>query len=515
MKKVITYGTFDLFHYGHLRLLERAKALGDWLIVGVTSERFDKERGKQEVRQGLMDRIENVRQTGLADEIIIEEFTGQKKEDIQRYGADIFTVGSDWEGKFDYLRQWCEVVYLPRTEGVSSTELREQTKAEGARAPGRPDRIGLPKKLFTLGPVEMFPETRVLLSRPLPYFRTAAFSDAVLECAARLKRVACAPEGAHALLLTCSGTGAMEAAVSGCFGARDRLLVVDGGGFGHRFAELCAHHRIPHEAVKVPFGAALSREMLETALSVGSAGGTGTRFTGLLVNHHDTSVGRLYDLDMIADFCRAHGLYLIVDAIGSFLADPVDFAGHGIDALIVSSQKGLALPPGLAALLLSDRLFQTAKDRVARPAALYFDLVAADADAQRGQTPFTPAVGTILALRQRLEMIEEGGGAAAEIERTAALAREFRARLAGLPVATPTHPLSNACTPLLFPDGGAGALHRRLSEEHGVWLNPNGGELADKLLRVGHLGNLSAGDGEMLASLLASLLTEGHVESPE
>lgn len=126
MKKVITYGTYDLLHYGHIRLLERAKALGDYLIVGVTADSFDQQRGKLCVEQSLMERIEAVRATGLADEIIVEEYEGQKIDDIRRYGIDVFTVGSDWRGKFDYLKEFCEVVYLDRTEGVSSTELRSE-----------------------------------------------------------------------------------------------------------------------------------------------------------------------------------------------------------------------------------------------------------------------------------------------------------------------------------------------------------------------------------------------------
>lgn len=128
MTKVITYGTYDLLHYGHIRLLERAKELGDYLIVGVTADDFDKTRGKINVQQSLMERIEAVRATGLADEIIVEEYEGQKIYDIQRYGVDIFTVGSDWKGKFDYLNAYCKVVYLDRTEGVSSSEIRAEKR---------------------------------------------------------------------------------------------------------------------------------------------------------------------------------------------------------------------------------------------------------------------------------------------------------------------------------------------------------------------------------------------------
>ena len=128
MTKVITYGTYDLLHYGHIRLLERAKALGDYLIVGVTADDFDKSRGKINVQQSLMERVEAVRATEIADEIIIEEYEGQKIDDIRRYDIDIFTVGSDWIGKFDYLNKYCKVVYLPRTEGISSSEIRTERR---------------------------------------------------------------------------------------------------------------------------------------------------------------------------------------------------------------------------------------------------------------------------------------------------------------------------------------------------------------------------------------------------
>ncbi len=126
MKKVITYGTYDLLHYGHKNLLRQAKALGDYLIVGVTSDNFDRARGKLLVRQSAAERVAGVRATGYADEVILEEYEGQKIDDIKKYNIDIFTVGSDWRGEFDYLSEYCQVVYLPRTEGVSSTELRNQ-----------------------------------------------------------------------------------------------------------------------------------------------------------------------------------------------------------------------------------------------------------------------------------------------------------------------------------------------------------------------------------------------------
>ena len=128
MTKVITYGTYDLLHQGHLNLLRRAKELGDYLIVGVTSDSFDRGRGKLNVRNNVLERVDAVKATGYADEVIIEDYLGQKIDDIQKYDVDIFAIGSDWEGKFDYLNEYCKVVYLPRTEGISSTMLRAESQ---------------------------------------------------------------------------------------------------------------------------------------------------------------------------------------------------------------------------------------------------------------------------------------------------------------------------------------------------------------------------------------------------
>jgi glycerol-3-phosphate cytidylyltransferase len=154
MKKVITYGTFDLFHVGHKNLLKRAKELGDYLIVGVTAERFDTERGKLNVHNSLMQRIEYVKRSGYADEIIVEEYEGQKIEDIVKNNVDIFVIGSDWLGKFDYLKEYCNVVYLERTKGISSTQLRtekQQIVELGIIGTGRIANRFVPESKFVSG----------------------------------------------------------------------------------------------------------------------------------------------------------------------------------------------------------------------------------------------------------------------------------------------------------------------------------------------------------------------------
>ena len=126
MKKVITYGTFDLFHIGHYNILKRAKEYGDYLIVGVTGESYDLSRGKLSVHDDIATRIDNVKKTGLADAIIIEEYLGQKISDIIEHDVDVLVIGDDWRGKFDHLKRYCDVVYLERTKNISSTQIREE-----------------------------------------------------------------------------------------------------------------------------------------------------------------------------------------------------------------------------------------------------------------------------------------------------------------------------------------------------------------------------------------------------
>ena len=126
MKTVITYGTFDLFHVGHLNLLRRAKELGDYLIVAVSSDRFNWEEKQKKCK----DRMAIVEAIKYVDKVIPEDSWEQKIEDVKKYNVDVFVMGDDWKGKFDFLKDYCEVVYLPRTEGISSTQLKEDLKSK-------------------------------------------------------------------------------------------------------------------------------------------------------------------------------------------------------------------------------------------------------------------------------------------------------------------------------------------------------------------------------------------------
>ena len=349
-------------------------------------------------------------------------------------------------------------------------------------------------KMFTIGPVEMYPETLKMGSLQLPYFRTSEFSEIMLENAEMFRESICAQKGAEIIFLTASGTAAMEAAVINCFTAEDKLLVINGGSFGQRFVEICKMHHIPCEELKLSFGTILTEELLEPYAK--------TQYTALLVNLHETSTGQLYSIEILSRFCRQNGLYLIVDGIGAYLADKIAFADQGIDALIVSSQKALALPPGLSLVAVSERLY---RERVSKipSSSFYLDFKQHIQNQQRGQTPFTPAVGILLQLHERLkEILKEGTEQI--IQNTAEMAAFFRKGAKALDYQIPEYPLSNALTPLIF-TRDAKTFYHRLKNEYEMVVTPSGGELESVLIRVGHLGNLRKKDYEELLQAMKQM----------
>lgn len=339
---------------------------------------------------------------------------------------------------------------------------------------------------FTMGPVEMYPETlQIEGSQPL-YFRTEEFGAKMKECERMFLQSVNAPEDACYFPLCCSGTGAMDAVISNLFTEKNRVLVIDGGSFGHRFFEICEHYGVPTDRYVIAFREAFSPKHLERYADGG--------YTALLVNACDTSTGQKYDLDYLGNFCRQNHMLLVVDAVSAYLADEIDMTRQGIDVLFTASQKALALSPGAALVALS----AGARERVNRNRApYYFDFNAAIDNQRRGQTPFTCPAGTMLALHQRLSYILETG-----IKETVALharrAAYFREKVARLPVEIPEIPLSNCCTPLLFPKENARSVFENLKNRYGLVLTPSGGEWKNKQLRVGHLGNLGDADFDLL-----------------
>ena len=264
---------------------------------------------------------------------------------------------------------------------------------------------------FTVGPVQSSEAVREIGSHQVPYFRTSEFSDVMFENEALIKKFAKAPEGSRVVFITGSGSASMEASIMNTLSASDKVLVVNGGSFGHRFVELLQLHQVPFEEIALEAGTPLAKSHLEPF--------EGKGFTAFVVNMHETSTGVLYNMKMIGDFCRRNSLFLLVDCISSFLADPFDMQAFGADIMITGSQKALACPPGISVMVLSPR----ALERVSKTKCVcqYLDLQIALRNAERGQTPWTPAVGTLLQINARLKEIDANGGAEAEIARTAHL----------------------------------------------------------------------------------------------
>lgn len=352
---------------------------------------------------------------------------------------------------------------------------------------------------FTVGPVQSDDLIRSIGAEQVPYFRTPEFSAVMLENEKLMKSFAKAGDDARVVFMTGSGTASMEAAVINTFDSSDKVLIVNGGSFGQRFVELCEIHEIPHEVIKLQSGQALKQEHL--------APYDGAGFTGFLVNVHETSTGVHYDMQIISEFCKRNHIFLVVDAISSFLADEFNMQELGVKMMITGSQKALACPPGVSVIVLSGEAVKRVENHNAK--CMYLDLKSALKNGERGQTPFTPAVGTLLQINARLKEIDEAGGVESETMKIAALAQDFREKIADLPMEIVSESLSNAVTPLHPLHVSAYDVFTTLKDEYGIWICPNGGALADKIFRVGHIGALTKEDNTTLVNALKDLQRRG------
>jgi len=345
------------------------------------------------------------------------------------------------------------------------------------------------KYIFTPGPVKMSDDILAIGGMQTPYFRNAEFSAVLLECERNLIEIANAPQGSRVIFLTSSGTGAMESAVANLLGPDDAALVINGGSFAQRFVDICSVHNIKFTNYRIHNDNLSDTSMLPVP--------RGT--TALLANGHETSIGVLYDLEAIGKFCRQNNLLNIVDAISMFITDEVDMNRQNIDALIISSHKGLAVQPGLGMVILSPRAIERLNDS---PHKLYFDFNLYLKDGARGQTPFTPAVTVVLQLQKRLQNImNEGLSAHREKARDAAL--YFRQGISGLPLKIYSRFPPNAMTALSPTDGKkAHMIVSDLERLYDVVLTPNGGDYKDTIFRISHMGNMTRSYVDILINAL-------------
>lgn len=348
---------------------------------------------------------------------------------------------------------------------------------------------------FTVGPVMSSEEVRKIGAEQVPYFRTAEFSATMLENEKFMLEYSKAPEGSKAVFMTCSSSGSMEAIVMNCFTKEDKLLVINGGSFGHRFVQLCEIHEIPYVALELEHGKKLTRERLYEYDE--------QDFTGLLVNVDETSTAVLYDTIMIGEFCKKNNMFFVCDCVSSFLADPFNMEECGADVMITGSQKVLACPPGISIIVLSPNGVQRVEKSKAR--TMYFDLKDALKNQERGQTPFTPAVGILLQINKRLKAIKSQGGADAEIARVAAQAKDFRDKIKDLPFELVSESPANGVTSIHPTTANAYDIFLKLKDEYEIWVCPNGGDMKDSIFRVGHIGALTHQDNTTLVNAFKDL----------
>lgn len=351
-------------------------------------------------------------------------------------------------------------------------------------------------KLFTVGPVLMDNETLQVRSKQIPYFRTDEFSKVVLDTSSDLKELMGTSEDSKAVFITGSGTASMEAVVSNSFDETDNVLVINGGSFGARFKQLCEIYNLKHDEIKLEFGEALSSKHFDNL--------NGKNYTALLVNIHETSTGQLYDINLISNFCKKNNIYLVVDAISSFLSDEYKMDDWNIDCTIVSSQKAMALAPGLSMVVMNNKFYENkVKNKPVKN--LYLSLNEHIKNMERGQTPNTPAVGIIFELNDKLKRIKKIG-IENFINKTRENAEFFRNEIKNMDIEIPNYKLSNTLTPIVFKNDNAKVLYNYLKEKYDITITPSGGDLANKLLRVGHIGNITKLDLKDLVNKMQEVL---------
>lgn len=357
-------------------------------------------------------------------------------------------------------------------------------------------------KLFTPGPIAMDDETIAIGGTQAQYFRTPEFSNLMLECESMLKEVLDAPSDARMIFLTASGTAAMEASVMNLFTQSDKVLVINGGNFGKRFKQICTIHRIPFTAIDLEWNEAFRTETLEQYENAG--------FTGLLVNMCETSTGQLYPMDVISAFCKRNHICLVVDAISSFLCDPFSMKETGADAVIISSQKGLALHPGMSFVAVTRETFdeRCVKNDVR---SLYFNFANYYPEILRGQTEYTPAIGIINQLYDKLKRVLQNGSAM-YVDHCAHLAEYFRRKIRSFgSLNTVEYPLSNSVSPVICEKNNAKQIVTFLRDEHEIFVVPAAGLVTDAMFRVAHMSQkLTTGDIDELIGFLKQFEEEAH-----
>jgi len=360
-------------------------------------------------------------------------------------------------------------------------------------------------RLFTPGPVTMSARTLAIGASQLPYNRTEQFSQITFEIIKDLKYIF-GTQG-DVVIFAASGTGAMEAVFFNFLDQRDKVLIVNGGTFGQRWVDLCIQHEIPFEQISLDPGQPISLEDLERTLST-------QEYSTLLINAHETSTGIIYDTKAIGELTQKYGVFFVVDAISTICADIFLMDKWHVDVSLLSSQKALALPPGLSFLALNKKAKLRLENKTCQ--SYYFDIKEFLENQKRGQMPFTPVIGHFMMLHERLREIRLQG-IDFFISHHSKLAEYFRKGLKGLPFSFVPNSPSNALTAISCPkDVDAFDLVTRLADDFNCFVAPNGGDLKYRVFRVSHLGEQNETDIDFLISALEDILnnyqkTKNHI----
>ncbi len=359
-------------------------------------------------------------------------------------------------------------------------------------------------RLFTPGPTPLSPRVREALGRDIPHHRSEEFRALFRECRAGLKRFL---KTSHdTLLLSSSGSGAMEAAVVNVLSRGDRMLACVAGSFGQRWADIGRAHGMEVTVLEAPWGEAVAPQALASALD---------RDPGLrtvFVQHSESSTGVRHDVAEMGRVVRAReDVVLVVDAISGAGAMPLDTEAWGLDVVVVGSQKSLALPPGLAFLSVSPKAWNRIESGGAP--RFYFDLRRERKGQSEGMSACTPAISHVVALREALQALEEMGGVDALVRNAATLAAMTRAAATalGLPLVAPRDH-GDALTALYPPPGlEAPAIVKAMKSAFAATIAGGQGQLQGKIVRIAHLGHYDVTDIlGLLGSLEIALKRLGH-----
>lgn len=348
------------------------------------------------------------------------------------------------------------------------------------------------KLIFTPGPVMMSKKIKKIGQKQPNYFRNNEFSQILLDCQDMLLNIANAPKNSKVIFLGGSGTLGLEASVLNFLDMQKKATVLNGGDFGARFAEICNKNNLHFDEIKLQKNEPLNFSKINTNIDI------------FFTNAHETTIGRLYDIEKIGKFCTQNDILLIVDAISAFIGDKIDMKSQNIDVLIISSNKGLALPPGLVMIILSPK----AINNLVKTKSLYCDFALYLENIKRGQTPFTPPILIIYQLQARLKQIQKMQIRKCN-KKVEKLANYFRANIKNLPFEFYSTDMANSMSALVLTNGEkAYKFIEKFEKKYNIVLTPSGGGLKDTLVRVAHIGELRKKDFDYLIFCLEDYFKE-------